>query len=134
MYKLSLLILFLTVLTTAGWGQYGALAINTNQGSQWGTASNYSTQWAADQRALTECGSGCHIVQRIQNQCAAYAADQRSGSTVAGWATENNQIAAQNRAVWECRNRGGGACQVRVWACSHSAPSRPGQPQRIDPD
>jgi hypothetical protein len=126
MYRWSLVFLLVPMLAMASWAQYGALAIDANHGSRWGTATEYSTQWAADQRALSECGQGCHIVLRIQNQCAAYAADQASGSTIAGWATEPNQAAAVNRASWECRSRGGSSCQIRVWACSLS------RPQRID--
>ena len=98
----------------------GALAIDENRGDQWGWAVGYSTQAAADQHALNECGYGCSIVMRFSNSCAAYAADQNRDSTAVGWAYGfSNSSAAQNRALQECQYRGGtGAyCIVRVWGC-----------------
>jgi hypothetical protein len=133
MDRRMLTILFLSLLATSAWGQYGALAVDGTHGSRWGTSAEYSTQSAADQRALNKCGGGCRVVVRVQNQCGAYAADQASGSSVAGWAMEPNQASADNLALWECRNRGGRSCQIRVRACS-LAKQPAGRPQRIDPD
>ena len=98
----------------------GALAIDSNQGNQYGWAIRYRTQSEADRRALNECGYGCSIVMRFSNTCAAYAADQARGSTVYGWAWgAGNASTVQNRALQECRRRGGGRsnCMVRVWGC-----------------
>lgn len=98
----------------------GALAIDTNQGDQWGWAVNYPSQADADRRALNECGYGCSIVMRFSNTCAAYAADQSRGSTAYGWAYGySNSSGAQNRALQECQARGGAGsyCIVRVWGC-----------------
>ncbi|WP_295893799.1 DUF4189 domain-containing protein [uncultured Vibrio sp.] len=95
----------------------GSLAIDSNQGSKWGFAYNYSSTSEADQKALRECGSNCRIVKRFQNECAAYAADQSSGSTAYGWATASSRSSAQNSALKYCSNQGGKNCQVRVWGC-----------------
>ena len=98
----------------------GALAIDENQGDQWGWAVDYSTQQNADRQALNECGSNCRIVMRFSNSCAAYAADQTSGSTAVGWAYGFSYSSdAQNRALQECQSRGGAGsyCVVRVWGC-----------------
>lgn len=98
----------------------GALAIDTNQGDQWGWAVDYPSQTDADRRALNECGYGCSIVMRFSNTCAAYAADQAHGSTVYGWAHGySSSSGAQNGALSECRLRGGAGsqCIVRVWGC-----------------
>lgn len=95
----------------------GALAIDSNQGDQYGFAYNHPSMGAAEQRALSECGSGCRIVMRFSSGCAAYAADQANGSTAYGWATAGSAGAAQGQAQSECRQRGGSSCTVRVWGC-----------------
>ena len=98
----------------------GALAIDENQGDQWGWAVGYSTQAGADRKAMEECGHGCRIVKRFSNSCAAYAADQSRGSTAYGWASGfSSTSAAQSRSLQECRHRGGAGsnCIVRAWGC-----------------
>ena len=98
----------------------GALAIDENQGDQWGWAVGYSTQAGADRKAMEECGHGCRIVERFSNSCAAYAADQSRGSTAYGWASGfSSTSAAQSRSLQECRRRGGAGsnCIVRAWGC-----------------
>ena len=133
MYRWMMALTLFPVLVTACWAQHGALAIDANHGSRWGTATGYPTQYSANERALAECGGGCRVVVMMQNACGAYAADQDNGSSIAGWATKNTQGLAESWAMWECRNRGGSRCRVRVWACSLSASSTPThRPQRID--
>ena len=97
---------------------WGALAIDSNQGPSWGWAINYPTVQQAEQRALAECGDNCHVVMRFSDQCGAFAADQEPGSTIYGWGKDNSSVAAQNRALSECRRRGGTSCRVRVWGCT----------------
>ncbi len=97
----------------------GSLAIDSGQGSGYGWADNFTTSSQADQYALNQCGGNCQVVQRFSRQCAAYAADQSSGSTVYGWATASTSSAAQNRAMNECSNRGGTNCITRVWGCDN---------------
>ena len=96
----------------------GALAIDSNQGKQYGWADGYKTTSQAEQRALSECGAGCQIVLRFNNGCGAYAADQANRSTAYGWGTASSSAAAQNRALSECRSRGGSSCIVRAWGCN----------------
>ena len=97
---------------------YGALAIDSNQGGAYGFSHDYPTMRGARSRALGECGRGCSVVVTFTRGCAAYAADQQSGSTAYGW-TNNVSSAgsAQAGAVAECRAHGGRACIVRVWGC-----------------
>lgn len=99
-------------------GKFGALAIDSNQGSKWGWAVDYSSQTDANKRALQECGGNCKIVKTFAGGCAAYAADQTTGSTVWGWGTNSTSAAAQNRAKSECIKQGGLSCVVRVWGCN----------------
>lgn len=68
----------------------GALAIDSNQGSQYGFAHGYPNTSQASQRALNECGGGCQVVETFNSGCGAYAADQSRGSTAYGWATGSN--------------------------------------------
>ena len=96
----------------------GALAIDSNQGDQYGFSYNHPSMAAAEQRARSECGSGCDVVLRFSAGCAAYAADQARGSTAYGWGTAGSGGAAQNTALNECRSRGGRSCQVRAWGCN----------------
>ncbi|MCP3890017.1 MAG: DUF4189 domain-containing protein [Desulfobulbaceae bacterium] len=105
-------------LAATGFAQ-GSLAIDSNQGDQYGFSYNYPGVSEADQKARSECGSGCSIVLRFSNECAAYAADQSSGSTAYGWGTSSSSSSAKNRALSECRNRGGSQCRVRVWGCDN---------------
>jgi hypothetical protein len=98
----------------------GALAIDSNQGDQYGFSYNHPSMGAAEQRAVSECGRGCSVVLRFSSGCAAYAADQARGSTAYGWATAGSGGAAQNAALNECRQRGAGRanCTVRAWGCN----------------
>jgi hypothetical protein len=95
----------------------GALAIDSNQGGQYGFAHGYKTTNQAAQKALSECGSGCQVVLEFNSGCGAYAADQSSGSTAYGWGTGSSSSAAQNTAVSECQSRGGSRCITRSYAC-----------------
>ena len=96
----------------------GALAIDSNQGDQYGFAYNYASSGQAEQKALNECGRGCQIVFRFSKTCAAYAADQARGSTAYGWGYGPSAGAAQNTALAECRSRGS-SCTVRAWGCDN---------------
>lgn len=96
----------------------GALAIDSNQGDQYGFSYNHPSMGAAEQRALNECGRGCSVVLRFSSGCAAYAADQSRGSSIYGWYRAGSGGEAQNGAMNECRSRGGRSCQVRAWGCN----------------
>ncbi len=95
----------------------GALAIDSNQGQQYGFAYNYATIDEASQRALSECGDGCSVVQTFEQGCAAYAADQTPGSSVYGWGTAEDGGSAQNTALQYCQSYGGTQCIVHSWGC-----------------
>lgn len=97
---------------------WGALAIDSNQGRAWGWAIDYPNVQAAQQRALAECGQNCRVVMTFSDQCAAYAADQTRGSTIYGWAKDNTNARAKNRALNACREHGGKSCALRVWGCT----------------
>lgn len=93
----------------------GALAIDSNQGSQYGFSYNQSSMSAARSRALNECGSSCSVVKSFSSGCAAYAADQSSGSTAYGWGTGSSSSQAKSNALSYCR---GSNCIVRAWGCN----------------
>jgi hypothetical protein len=95
----------------------GALAIDDNQGDQYGFSHGYQTTSDAANRALSECGGNCRIVQTFTSGCAAYAADQRSGNSAYGWATGSSGGQVQSAASQYCRGQGGTQCTVRAWAC-----------------
>ncbi|MGL4316079.1 MAG: DUF4189 domain-containing protein [Pseudomonas sp.] len=95
----------------------GALAIDSNQGEQFGFSYNYADYGQAQARALDECGAGCQVVLQFAGECAAYAADQANGSSIYGWATAASAGAAQSAAIDQCAARGGNSCIVRTWGC-----------------
>ena len=104
--------------STAAQTPVGALAIDEREGDQYGWAVDYETAGSAQQRALSECGSGCSVVLTFE-RCAAYAADQEAGSSAIGWAESYGSSAeARQRALSECGSRGGSGCTVRVWGCN----------------
>lgn len=96
----------------------GALAIDSNQGDQYGFSYDYSSIGEAQNRALSECGRGCRVVKTFSSGCAAYAADQSYGSTVYGWGTASSSSQAKNTALQYCRSHGGTQCVVRAWGCN----------------
>jgi uncharacterized protein DUF4189 len=96
----------------------GALAIDNNKGSRYGFSYDYSTESDAQARALRECGDGCKIVKTFSSGCAAYAADQASGSPVYGWGVGSNSDDAQSIALEHCQILGGTQCIIRVWGCN----------------
>lgn len=96
----------------------GALAIDENQGQQFGFAYDYPSIGQAEQKAINECGNNCQVVLRFESGCAAYAADQQNGATAYGWGTADSGGAAQATAIAECQARGGTACIVRSWGCN----------------
>lgn len=115
-------IFHLSLLITSFWSGValaaGALAIDENQGDQWGWAIDYDTIASAEARAMKECGNNCRIVKRFFRGCAAYVGDQAPNSTVYGWGTADTASAARQRAHRECRDHGGTQCTTRVWGCN----------------
>jgi hypothetical protein len=117
MFK-NLLIVVVMFFYSAVASAAGALAIDENQGDQYGFAYDYASVAEASQRALAECGGNCSVVQVFESGCAAYAADQTSGSTVYGWATSSDGGDAQSQALQYCSSYGGTQCIVRSWGCN----------------
>ena len=100
-------------------GTAGALAIDSEQGSEWAYAAGYATVAEARRDLLEDCGDTCQVVVTFEDGCAAYAADQTPDSTVSGWGVEfDTAQQAADAALDECADRGGQDCIVRVWACS----------------
>jgi hypothetical protein len=95
----------------------GALAIDTLQGEKYGFSFNHPSSDLAEKRSLRECGADCSIVLRFRAECAAYAADQTKGSNAYGWGSGATSAAVQQRAMSECRAKGGDTCKVRAWGC-----------------
>ncbi|WP_096669860.1 DUF4189 domain-containing protein [Polaromonas sp. AET17H-212] len=95
----------------------GALAIDSLQGEKYGFSYNHPTTNQAEHRAMRECGSNCAVVLRFRAECGAYAADQAKGSNAYGWGTGATSSAVQQRALSECRAKGGSSCKVRAWGC-----------------
>lgn len=94
----------------------GALALDENQGDQYGWAINSETAAAARGAALCECGPGCSVVLTF-GRSAAYAADQDLDAR--RWAGRNRRARRSRpgrRRCLECDSRGGGSGRiVRVW-------------------
>ena len=68
--------------------------------------------------ALRECGAGCSVALTF-DRCGAYAADQDNAATAFGWGESYASAdGARQRALAECRSRGGSGCMVRVWGCN----------------
>lgn len=101
----------------------GALAIDSLQGEKYGFSFNHPGTDQAEQRAIRECGADCAVVLRFSRECGAYAADQAKGSNAYGWATAATGAAVQQRALAECRAKGGSSCKVRSWGCDAVAVS-----------
>ena len=97
--------------------RYGALAYDMNNG-RYGYSYNYDADWKARNRALTECGwGGCKSYVSFRNGCGALATDNER--RIHGWGTSSDRATAIQRAIYECRIRGGN-CTLKVWSCNAS--------------
>lgn len=113
----------------------GALAIDTLQGEKYGFSFNHPSADLAEKRALRECGADCGVVLRFRAECAAYAADQAKGSNAYGWGTGPTSASVQQRALSECREKGGSSCKVRSWGCDAIKESaQKEEPARKEPE
>ena len=98
--------------------EWGALALRPDEPTNWGWADRHSTEAEAKAVALEACGADCRIEMTYDGGCAAYAADETSGSTVGGWASGfDTRHDAELAALEECGKRGGKQCIVQVWDC-----------------
>jgi hypothetical protein len=96
-------------------GAAGSLAVN--KCGVYGYSFGKSSVDEAEEVALQECGPGCSVVLHFENACGAFAtdADQHCGAQGWGWAAARNR--AEEIALSECANRGGGNCTIRRWVC-----------------
>ena len=98
----------------------GALAIDGHQGGQYGLAYNLANMAQAEKKAMKTCGSGCQVVLRFENGCAAFAADQSGESKAYGWGALKTSSESQERAMAACQTRGGKSCKVLASGCNKS--------------
>ena len=106
----------LTVTALAGPAlAFGSLALSDDGATGW--SHNYSSKGSADEEALEQCGADCRIVVQYWNGCGAYAADGDGTDSASGWGTGTSRRAAEDKAVSECTDAGGGTCDVKVWGC-----------------
>ncbi len=116
--------LFLMVLLLAACGgggsdnptPYGAVAINWTTRVA-GMAGRYDSQAGADNRALSECGSGCIVVEQFfgTGKCAAVA---KGSNGAIGWAVSTSANEAVEKAIAQCVSVRGVSCAVIVAGCN----------------
>jgi len=103
--------------STRGGASWGAIAYSTAEMAA-GTASGKADRAAAENEAMTVCaqrGRGCVLQLAFNRGCAALAADRN----FAGSGTSEDQRAAQQKAIDECRKAGGARCVLHISFCSN---------------
>ncbi|ALG67789.1 DUF2939 domain-containing protein [Beggiatoa leptomitoformis] len=98
---------------------YGALAYSTTSGMH-GLSSQKSSQAEAEQEANNRCNSltakkDCQVLSMINNACIALA--KASDATIFGWAWNNTQLEAEERAMRDCQERSVD-CRLQQSFCS----------------
>lgn len=111
-------VLALSALGSQAFGA-GALAIDGHRG-QFGFVHNTSNVEQAEQKALQNCGTGCQVVLRFENGCAAFAADQSGVSHAYGWGALKTSSESEKRAMAACEARGGKSCKIQSSGCNKS--------------
>ena len=91
---------------------YGAIAYSTGSGAV-GYSYDYGSRYAAEARALNECGGGCFIATWFRNACGALAVGPRGWG--AAWA--NSRSGAERAALGYCAQNTAG-CYVKRWVCT----------------
>ncbi len=80
----------------------GSLAVN--KCGTYGYSFGKGSVGEAEKVALQECGPGCNVLH-FENACGAFATDP------------DQSCRAEEIALNECANRGGGNCSVKRWVC-----------------
>lgn len=98
--------------------RFGAIAVSKS-GAQYGTATGYSSQYAAAAAAIIYCeqsaGAGtCSIATWYWNKCGSLAMSS-DGSWGADWASSRRSAAA--KALKLCTSAGGQDCEVKYTRC-----------------
>jgi hypothetical protein len=95
---------------------WGAIAYsNKDSGSGWSQGKN--DRASAEKEALGACaqrGRNCELQTSFNKECGALAVDRE----FFGWGTNQDQRAAQQRAIEECKKDGGTRCTLRISFCS----------------
>jgi len=95
---------------------FGAIAYS-KRSQHYGYATGKHSRRAAEDRALELCDRrDCKVEVWFKNNCAALATG--SQGQIVGWAYNENEHRARERAIEECRNHDGRRCQVVVATCS----------------
>jgi hypothetical protein len=92
---------------------FGAIAYDHASGS-WGASYDHPSQKGANADALRSCPGKCIVVVEYYATCASYAVGRGTSS---GFGYNNNELAAQSRALADCNN-GGEKCRSIVTACN----------------
>ena len=107
--------------------RHGAFAVDAGTGGtgSWGWAEGFSRPTEAADAALRACrgpgnAGGCAVVLRFQDACAAYALDARGDFAIHGAAWGAGIADMREKALANCRIRGGarGECVVRASGCA----------------
>jgi hypothetical protein len=101
-------------------GDWAAFALSTKTGA-WGTSYNYDDEEDARDRAMSECrkhASDCKVFRTVKNVCVILAGDKAGNF---GWAWGYTPSDRRRRAINQCREYGGGRCQVLTRFCTGSA-------------
>ena len=94
-------------------GKWGAIAYSKSTG-RYGLTHDYSTQAKAINSAVERCHvNDCQAVVWFTDSCGAFA----KGSSAYGWGIGNSRADAEEKALADCRKRGGG-CRVAAWSCT----------------
>jgi len=114
----SLLALFLVSSAVAYQDEsFGAIAYS-KRSQHYGYATGKHSRRAAEERELELCDRrDCKVEVWFKNNCAALATG--SEGQIVGWAYNDRESRARDRALDECRDRNGHRCHIVVAACSH---------------
>ena len=100
------------------------------EGWAYGTAYNYGSMEEAKRVALERCRetksarrrSLCKVVQTFKHECVAVAMDPKDGTPGVGWAVEDTQEEAEEKAMAECRATAGNRpqyCKISSSGCDN---------------
>jgi Domain of unknown function (DUF4189)/CARDB len=104
------------ILAASADDKWGSIAYSDTTG-WYGYSYDYPTQAEAINSAVEACGAGdCRAVVWFANSCGSFAI----GNGVHGYARGDTRWVAEERALAECRRRGGG-CRIIAGACNSNS-------------
>lgn len=95
--------------------KHAAIAFDENTGG-WGYSFDQLTEELARQAATSKCGS-CTVRLSWNQGCGALAQSSTKKNIMSA-ATGSNRPAAESAARADCVAKGGGTCNIAVWACN----------------